>query len=728
MSTLQLKNIEETMTSLVAYLMSAPKKHSKHILDAPHEVAEVRSIPKMRVTQHYTSALLAYGFPSLVPELQRATEWFSTPFPRTKADEIDTLEMIKLEGLLNLRPDDPTVPPRLKQLSEQRENHFFVIPSPRDEAQDQNDAIFNSLWALKLFLLARSRGVAGKWITDTEIKTMLFRLVEIAVQDKDLALALRLIYELQNQLNAKCKAPLERLLQHASDCGDLWGISASKWERVKDIVHTMQRGIVTPSMIGEEDKTFRDMILNSCYVIENLAPLAPHYPAVAEALNRSIQLWWSQFEGGKAPYVLRSLFSEEYDFLIVLCRTIISVNALLGEPLGARFWISLIREKSQKFMGNDFPELKSIDHALRAWVGIELENIAPLKLGLSEANVVRIRPKLYNPGDEQKTNLLNTSLVVKYGPIEEVENERRNFSQLPSRIQSNFVNIPKESYVSKRRQAFVIMEDLSEFFTLFEHFDVLLKADEPRIINRLGEFLMQVHRGENETIAYATHNHLRELYISPLMQHIEYISGRFYNHAQVLDGQLSRFYEIERVLNGQFGKIIQYQHKLERFPLAYMHGDLHSRNIMIKTTQRPGISRKEADLTFKLIDLESVRADGDAAHDAGQLLVDLVLLPLSTKKSVNRQILTKLEWLQDGLGVAYSNFAQERNDATFATRLDLAHARALIRIAKGQTKRSERSLRSRDYALALDLFNEVMGLVERASIWLNRVANALDVP
>src|SRR5690606_28045217 len=131
-------------------------------------------------------------------------------------------------------------------------------------------------------------------------------------------------------------------------------------------------------------------------------------------------------------------------------------------------------------------------------------------------------------------------------------------------------------------------------------------------------------------------------------------------------------------------------------PLSYMHGDLHSRNIMIRPQAHNGSGRHD-DFDFKLIDLESLRADGDAAHDAGQLLVDLNLLHLTGKPNLARPIYGKLEIMQEELLQAYLNFGRERRDEHFEIRLSLARARALLRIAKGGATRGEKLLQERDY-------------------------------
>jgi exonuclease VII small subunit len=295
-------------------------------------------------------------------------------------------------------------------------------------------------------------------------------------------------------------------------------------------------------------------------------------------------------------------------------------------------------------------------------------------------------------------------------------------------VREYFVRIPnRTAYLSKDRHAFVIMEDLTDFYTLFE-----LIADPPPKAKvlldgaLLSEFLIAMHRGDGENGRYATTNHIRELYVVPMLRHVEAITAALLRARGILDGRLERYTEFEADIDDALGTIIRHQRKIDRFPLALMHGDLHSRNIMIHQARQDGLLRRDVDLTFKLIDLESLNQSGDAAHDAGQLLIDLNLLQVSTRRILTRQVVQKLEMVQHQIEDAYLDFATARGDTTFSLRLELARARALIRIAKGQTKRSEALQKQREFQRVLDELVEVVQLVESASMHLKRVAKTLE--
>lgn len=726
----RLNKLEETMTSLAAYLMIADKKHPKQILgetDAPG----LESIPtaKLRLTQHYVQALLAYGVPPTAPELRRVIDAFATPFPQNDHDDIDQIEMTRLEGLLNLRPDDPTVQPRLHQLMEQRlDNGMFEIA--RDDGGEPR-YVFDTLWTIKILSMARQRGVLNGLIDDQTIQDTLDQIIATGLHDKDLALALRLRHDMCHSITSDQVTYVDGLVQQCRTYGHLWGIKRdSQWKRVQQMIQAMHNRQLTSGLISERERDFRNIILNTCYVVENLAEIAHIHPELQTAIQQAVELWWRQFEGDNAPSILRAFFADEYDFLMVTCRTMVAISAWVGEPLGAQLWLRPLREMSQRFSTDDWPEKISIENALRNWIGIELGEPAQLKLGLSEANVIRISPEIYNPTEDTRINLLRgESLVVKYGPVEDIDKERRNYNQLPARLRSYFVKIPeREAYLNEERQGFVVMEDLRDYFTLFEMYDRLLKPDNPRLPALLSDFLLTVHRGEGGPLRKATSNHLRDIYIVPMLRHVDEMLKHvdtLHHHELIGSERYAQFEEVESALNRYIARVMQAEDQLKQFSLTPMHGDLHSRNIMIKVMEEQGRSWNNSDLDFKLIDLESLRLDGDAAHDAGQLLVDLNLLRFTGKKDVSRSIYNKLVRLQEHIEAAYLDFAREHDDTSFRMRLDLAKARALIRVAKGMSKRAEQNLRNREDQQATNIITRAMELAEDAIENLAAVDEAL---
>src|SRR4029079_17153781 len=138
------------------------------------------------------------------------------------------------------------------------------------------------------------------------------------------------------------------------------------------------------------------------------------------------------------------------------------------------------------------------------------------------------------------------------------------------------------------------------------------------------------------------------------------------------------------------GNLVRHQLELEDFPLACMHGDLHTRNIMVRRLKRSENPERDNEIDFKLIDLEKFRRSGDAALDAGELLVDLEILRATRNNDPARDPHAALI---HAVEQTYADFAAEREDKTFAIRMQLGQARSIIRIAKGRTKQGELSLK-----------------------------------
>jgi len=730
-SAAQLDDFDKTINGLAAYLIAAPGKHPKQILGSRSgSLAETPQLPRLRLTQHRTAALLAYGVPAHADELLEAREWFTSPFPVPGSDTIDIAEMLNLEGLLNLRPDDPSVQTRLKQLADQRSGDYFEIDH---ENPDQHPApVFETLWALKLLLLAWSKNIQHSFITRDEARDILNRLLNQGLQDKDMALALRLVYELDGKLAPHHANYPDQLIEQAESHNGFWGVSHNRWTRLKEIIDVMHQPppqhMLTPGLLNQHEKVFQQLILNTCYVIENLAPLMHEYPRIAPAIHRAMRLWWQQFYGTDPARSIRSLFSDEYYYLMLLCRTMVAVNAYIGEPAGARSWLDPLRRMAAQINGDDeWPERHSIIRALREWFHIDLGEYKKLKLGLSDAEVFRIEPYVSNPTDGGSNLLNNRTLVVKYGPIQEIEQERENYRLLPERLKDFFVRVPDSSYTDKRGRTYIIMEDLHQYRTLFEDFERLLKPEKPRLFDLLGQFLIDVHNGSGSRPGKATGNHVRDIYMLPIIEHIKNITHVMQMPSttqQLPPEDIERFQTIERTINGRIGAIMQHQEQLEGFPLACMHGDLHSRNIMIRMIEQENIPQAEWDLQFRLIDLESLRLDGDAAHDLGQFLVDLWLLDtidLFARISMPRDVLLRTKQLGESLKVAYLNFAEARGDSTFAVRLDLARARSLVRVAKSKAKQSQSKVRQREFNQAKDALTDAITLIDSAALHLQNV-------
>ncbi|MBC8099703.1 MAG: phosphotransferase [Armatimonadetes bacterium] len=454
------------------------------------------------------------------------------------------------------------------------------------------------------------------------------------------------------------------------------------------------------------------------------------YPEVQVPLERAMLLWWGQFKGQHAITTLRALFPRpnDYEYLLVMARTLRAVREFIRQPLRTMDTLHLLRELTNiKTSTVESSEVRSLKKALRSWIQFDITGaIERLKLGFSDANVVRIQPFVWSPlasGDDKPESFIKHSLIIKYGPSDSIEAERRNYDALPAATRDFFVRIPESSYTDPDNGlSFVIMQDLRNYKTLYEQRELAARRMS-EVADQLGNFLVRMHEGGSSQWRPMPKTLLREMYFGKMMEYTDRVFD-FIAEKDFFPDEARRtaIEEVQSALFECIGQIIQRQKRLEGFPSAYMHGDLHLRNIMVYGLESE--ARTASGLTFKLIDLEFMRRDGDAAFDAGQLLIDLELVAADEQKHANRE---KLQKLAAALETSYTDFSAiaTRHDDTFETRVQLAKARALLRIAKGKTKRGGYFLQNNQDALAQQIAEDVVKHAEAALKHVQAVAAAL---
>lgn len=717
----QLPDLEQTITEMVVELLLLEKEHRY-----PHLIlADPENKTSVRITAHYVMALLSYGFSASEPELRRAADWFDRPFPKKTPDYIDTLEMNRLMMLLHLRPHNENVQTRLEQLSRQREHkrgYFDVQPGWSE---------FDTLWALESFITARNVGVLDENLVSTDnLQNWLDNLLsrDSLRNDKDIALALRLRYQTFGSLEPAHIDKLHELLDTAASSHGIWGLR--EYDYQKEDMRWYQDFMDGRSLAYDHVKThqnvFRKVILSTCMVVENLVPLLEsHGDLVHEPIERAMSLWWAQFKGQNAVATLFTLFPKphDYDYLLVLCRTLRAVKEYIGKPLRTLDTVYMLRQLTEfRTNKSESYEVRSIKKALRSWIHIDIiGQIERLRLGYSDANVVRINPQIVSPlydEDAPQESLIRYSLIIKYGPIETIALERKNYEELPAATRDFFVRIPEASHVDPDSGlAFVIMQDLRDYKTLYEVHETVAQYG-VHVADQLGNFLERMHEGGRNQTLPAPRSLLREIYLSRMLEHVDRIfnfvweNSFFRAHSNAKDIQYDLFQNI--------GQLVSLQREFENFPAAYMHGDLHMRNIMI-TGMEHG-QRRNSGIIFKLIDLEYLRADGDAAFDAGELLIDIELIAREEyKHDKNHELLR----LGDTIANTYRDFSRKRGDDSFGVRVELAKARALLRIAKGKTKRGGVFARNGQTAQAERIASEVIAHAEEALNYLQAVVSAI---
>ncbi len=714
---IDLPEFEKTLVSLAVELLRAPQEYPDLIVSPTDAQGEA---PKdaTRVTLHYLTALLAYGFPASYVTVRRAADWFTAPFPSEQRSRIDMVEMSRLEALLSVRPTHDSIPARLRQLVEQRsdDGHFDL---------GSENPYFDTLWALKVLNMARRHNLLDDLLSLEAMGETVDDLLQTKLPDKDLALALNLRCELFGALtDDQQRKYLQKLLNVWHRNSGMWGVSGDTvW-----IPESLRKQQLTIGELRAHRDPFRKMILNTGYVVENLAPLLELYPEVAPALRGSVELWWGVICENPAQ-MLHEVFPKPYDYVIMLARTLITLRALINAPLidcaATHIYEELVTRQDQS---SESQVRRSLRRVLEKLIAVDFfGEPEALRLGLSSANVVRVRPHVASLYDNSTLKLAD-SLVIKYGPRESIEAERASYKKLPDAIQPFFVRIPQDTFSDPDDQrSYVVMPDLHDYTTLFENVRTIAHIQKA-LSRELPAFLLYVHQGSDWNTAPAPRGIIQDLYLLPMQMHISAIFKHLRDSAVLTEeAEKTTVSELYVRLNDLCADLLRRHYALESFPRAYMHGDLHTRNIMLRQTVRQRPSDRELD--FKLIDLEKFSVEGDAAMDLGELLVDLDMLLIDIRKRNDKD--HPLAILSRALTDAYRDFARQRHDDSFEARVPLGQARFAIRVAKSKTRQIDSDLqRSKSAAreilqhcaAAADFLEKVLAGAGSGSNGMSRVA------
>ncbi len=672
------------------------------------------------LTSHFITALASCGYRN-GQYIDKAIRWF---VKQQKNGEFNRASMSYLEVLLLLETSQAIVKDRdavigelIRQLLQQR----------RGNAQYQIEGVnpwFGTLWALKLLTRARQHG----YIEKEGLRKLIQKDIEGVFTDpsssgisrshhhQERALALRLYYELHEQtLGAGQREMLDRLLDSNKPTNGLWNARRSLIQELSTLkLHGFSRDISQDSR-----EKWRQAFVGTTHVIENLGPLQNRFPRVEAALDRAMEALVDIF--GSNPGDLLQSFQKNYDWTLIMCRMLVAGETYARGELQSRLLTSLIDQVEIKT--NTWDRIE-VTNALRNAFEISYrEEPARLTLGLSGAKVLRIKPIISIPpatSDEDPRALSITgfeSVIVKYGPHEDIETEYHNYrDHLPYTLQSLFAAMRLTHKTSEH--SFLVMQDLENYVSFEEHLKQA-PAEEitEHLTDRLIEFIQHLHFQVPGRQKQAANGLVRRLYLEPLWRYIELIYNVYrepaLQAALAQDGwdQHEKMEETEREFRSIIARLYMVEKPLGAFLTTYMHGDLHTRNIMLSTNG--------GQIRFKFIDLEKFMAAGDYVADVGQLFTNLKLLasmdPIKEKRQPINQIATSL-------AAAYDDIAQRLSDTLYPARLPLAEAVAKLRIGNGQAKSARMMSRTRPDT-AVKLLQEA---IERIAYAQNDLRYALD--
>ncbi|HEX2906528.1 MAG TPA: phosphotransferase [Phototrophicaceae bacterium] len=713
-----LPEFKRMLVSVAMNLLHASERYSGLILTEADVEGNV-PLEALRASWYYVKGLLAYGFELdddvLDGILGRAAKWFATPFPTPQHQTVDEAELYRLEVALLLRQDE-AAQGRLSQLAEQCSADRLQLVIPEQPAA--------SSWALALMCAAYKQGFLPSSLTADDLKIMVDHAVMAAASDDELALAFRLRYDLFGRLTSDQNALLRRQFSRA---GSLWRFGTDMdW-----LLERMRQHELSAQDIQENYALFWAALQRTSLVVIHLTKLLYEgYTELHAPLLQALEMWLGAFfiERPDPISELQMIFAgnPDEDYLTALALTLIALQAFLEDKLtyytAAYVQDQLLDYRSE---GMRSSEKENIKQTLRAGMPIEwAREPKKLNLGLSGATVLRVNPLIRNPLDANQT-IFSSSVIVKYGSSDDIKRERDNYKQLPDFLCPYFVSVPQETYQDAAKRAYIIMPDLTEYQTLYEaiceyRYPELLQN--PALLARsLSKFLVAMHRAGSSKALPAGNGTLYDLYLLPMHQNIAKIFNLVWdwrrNRVAYDEKEQQRTNLLQAELVKKLADLATHQTKLEKFSRAYMHGDLHTRNIMIDP-RRVALADGD-DFNFKLIDLEKVRSDGDIALDIAQLRVD-VEVTINERRRIPDDMVILDEVIRQVLQ-DYQTFAQERADETFDLRLQLGIAYSYLRIAKGKTRQIEQHLKNGRRPLADTLVADMLSHCERAGEYMEAV-------
>ncbi len=359
--------------------------------------------------------------------------------------------------------------------------------------------------------------------------------------------------------------------------------------------------------------------------------LALHFPEVGQA-TEAVRLLLSWV---RRKYERLELKKEGPSFHPLVLRVMLAYH---GDQLKAemiRFLLEQERknlevrqQNAEQLLKNDFRTL------LKDRFKVEITEVQPLTGGLTEAKVFRVHFSLklatLSEGNETRVETYRPnpgSLVIKSGSLDSLNQSIERYRNLSPAVRPYFARHagdPQRLEAAPTAPSYLVMEDLTYMDTFHS------------ILNRLDQgALSKPKRVELEKAGEAIFSGLFAIYDQTRQSDIDFFGSQLARlYISRLEKKLvqmchaDKFPHLKTWLRGfwlgerKYPSIEYYLRKLEsqkarlKVPhLMLVHGDCHSRNIML-----------DAQLSqLKLIDLDHLDEDGDYIQDLALLLEDVAV-------------------------------------------------------------------------------------------------------
>lgn len=329
---------------------------------------------------------------------------------------------------------------------------------------------------------------------------------------------------------------------------------------------------------------------------------------------------------------------READFIHALVLRL--MLAYRGELLSSEITRRLITQQEQFLVSQKqseaLREREQFANLVRNKLNVKIEGIEPLTGGITEAGVFRVSFSFEfvtvsgSNGLKSQTYSVSpkpNSLVIKRDTLDSIRHAIQKYETLPDTTKlyfSRHVDPPEVVPGKANDVGFLILEDLTSMVTLQDelnrvdqgavsntHLDRLERATEA-----ICDAVFSLYRATLRDRSHFFGAQLSKLYLSRIETSLTELTH--HNKFPLLKPWLTGF----MLDNRRFRSVEHYLNKVSghsgilRVPyLMLVHGDLHSRNIMLDETLQKA----------KFIDLDQVTYDGDYISDMALLLEDVCI-------------------------------------------------------------------------------------------------------
>jgi hypothetical protein len=278
---------------------------------------------------------------------------------------------------------------------------------------------------------------------------------------------------------------------------------------------------------------------------------------------------------------------------------------------------------------NDYYEKGQLDEEtvksiLRHWVTIDVKAIDQLTGGISGAGVYRLQTEIRIPTfSENAAKLTLPSIIVKTNTMEAFRAEFENYQKLPSNLRDRFARMEKSleppivNEAPGKREViyYMIMEDLLDYRPLH---DIICKEkhDEAylsKLVNDIWKSLRIFHNYKEDV--QEVHRSI-SLYIGAIQDALIRAIGTHNDLSHLVSSDVTVGGMKLCPINDYWPKLLTLTDRFEPPFATYVHGDLHSKNILIRDL----IEGEKIGFDVKLIDIDKMRDDGDYLYDLGELI------------------------------------------------------------------------------------------------------------